>query len=536
MATVRKCFNVSADCKPELHYMVNIEGKLKEIRRMVDRGDYFTINRARQYGKTTVLKALGRYLQQDYVVLSLDFQKLSQQDFESEASFVEALAREIRKKEAFLNSASAQITEQMSALTQGMGVRLSVLFDCLSRWCGECSQSDRGPVVLLIDEVDSAADHVVFLDFLSQLRGYYIDRDETSTFYSVILAGVYDIRQLRRKVRPQEEHTYNSPWNIAADFLVDMSFSEKGIAGMLQEYEQDFQTGMNITNTAKFIYDYTSGYPYLVSRICKITDERIAGSSRWPDRQSAWTKEGLQAAVRVLLGEKNTLFESLVNKLADFQEVRAMIYGLLFEGKELPFHSLNHTLQTAVMFGFIKESNGNAVVSNRIFETILYNLFLSEEALCSSMYQAASLHRSQFVTDGRLDMELVLQKFAEHFIEIYGGQGETFLEDVGRRYFLLYLKPIINGTGNYYIEAQTRNLQRTDVIVDFHGEQFIIELKIWRGSAYHEKGEEQLGCYLDSYGLKKGYLLTFCFQKKKQKKTEIRKRNIGDKTLIEVLV
>lgn len=41
----------------------------------------------------------------------------------------------------------------------------------------------------------------------------------------------------------------------------------------------------------------------------------------------------------------------------------------------------------------------------------------------------------------------------------------------------MFLRPIINGTGNYYIEAQTRDARRTDVIVDYLGEQFIIELK-----------------------------------------------------------
>ena len=40
-------------------------------------GDYFVINRARQYGKTTTLKALGRFLIHDYTVMSLDFQVMS---------------------------------------------------------------------------------------------------------------------------------------------------------------------------------------------------------------------------------------------------------------------------------------------------------------------------------------------------------------------------------------------------------------------------------------------------------------------------
>lgn len=66
------------------------------------------------------------------------------------------------------------------------------------------------------------------------------------------------------------------------------------------------------------------------------------------------------------------------------------------------------------------------------------------------------------------------------------------MEEYGRRYFLLYLKPIINGVGNYYIEAQTRDAKRTDVIVDYLGEQYIVELKIWRGNEYFERGQKQL--------------------------------------------
>ena len=98
----------------------------------------------------------------------------------------------------------------------------------------------------MIDEVDSASNNQVFLDFLAQLRAQYIDRDIQPAFQSVILAGVYDIKNLKRKLRPEEDHKYNSPWNIAADFSIEMSFSESEIAGMLQEYEIDHRTGMNM--------------------------------------------------------------------------------------------------------------------------------------------------------------------------------------------------------------------------------------------------------------------------------------------------
>ena len=100
--------------------------------------------------------------------------------------------------------------------------------------------------------------------------------------------------------------------------------------------------------------------------------------------------------------------------------------------------------------------------------------------------------------------------------------------------FLLYLKPIINGVGNYYVEAQTRDETRTDVIVDYLGHQYIIELKIWRGDAYNKRGEKQIAEYLDYFNAKKGYLVSFCFNKKKS--TETKTIQVDDKTVFEAIV
>ena len=99
---------------------------------------------------------------------------------------------------------------------------------------------------------------------------------------------------------------------------------------------------------------------------------------------------------------------------------------------------------------------------------------------------------------------------------------------------MLYLMPIINGTGNYYIEAQTQDKGRTDIIVDYRGRQYIIEIKIWRGNSYNHRGERQLADYLDSYGVDKGCLLSFDFDK--NRKTGIRKIECDGKRILEVVV
>lgn len=330
------------------------------------------------------------------------------------------------------------------------------------------------PIVLMIDEVDSASNHQVFLDFLAQLRGCYLDRDDTPIFHSVILAGVYDIKNLKLKLRPEAGHKYNSPWNIAADFKVDMNFSAGQIEQMLEEYEREHHTGADLRRVAEEIYEYTSGYPWLVSAICRKMDEDMPEASQYAEQKNVWGREGVSYAVNMLLKTNRTLFDSMVRQLDRYPNLKAAIEDILFCGKRIIFSPGEKSINLGMMFGYLKEQDGGVTISNRIFEMYLLNLFAAQESR-SDAFSRGDSDRSQFIKNGRLDMDLVLRKFVEYFQDIYSEKDEKFLETYGRKIFLLYLKPIINGTGNYYLEAQTRDARRTDVIVDYRGEQFIVE-------------------------------------------------------------
>ena len=81
-------FNTEGRCRPDQHYMVRLDGRLEVIReQFVARGKYFVINRGRQYGKTTTLMALAEYLKEEYIVISLDFQRMSTASFGDEHTF-----------------------------------------------------------------------------------------------------------------------------------------------------------------------------------------------------------------------------------------------------------------------------------------------------------------------------------------------------------------------------------------------------------------------------------------------------------------
>lgn len=519
---MEKRFNTTGACFPEQHYMVDITERLAAIKKMIDLGDYFIINRGRQYGKTTTLNALETYLTPDYLVISMDFQLLSNSDFSTEERFVSAFAREMYRNHLFRQTVSTDTTETLKKIkSDNKNFILADLFDV---FCDICTDTEKS-VVLIIDEIDTASNNTVFIDFLGMLRGYYLRRNKTTFFKSVILAGVRDIRNLKLKIRDNSEHQHNSPWNIAVEFDVNMSLTTDGIAGMLSEYEADHNTGMDIGAVAQLIYDYTSGYPVLVSSICKLIDETI----------HEWNINGVIAAVNQILTTNMPLFDSLINKLEEYPEMKKSLYQILANGQKFSYNPDHEPTKLLLLFGFVKIQDNGIVIANRIFETRLYNdMLTSEEMKSTPIAKAGTFDKLEFIKDGILNIELILTKFIAHFHEIYGDKPDKFIEEDGRKCFLIYLRPIINGIGNYYIEAQTRDNRRMDIVIDYLGKRYIIELKIWHGQKYNEDGEKQLSDYLDSYGLKTSYLLTFSFNYNKE--TGVKIVEFEDKTLIEAIV
>ena len=274
---------------------------------------------------------------------------------------------EIQKRLRFRITKNGKSQEYQAALKEftegrqeaGEQFELVELFQALSNLCAAIPKK----IVLMIDEVDSATNNQVFLDFLAQLRGYYINRSRFATFQSVILAGVCDIRNLKRKMRPEEEHKDNSPWNIAADFDIDMSFSVEQINGMLLDYASEHDSAMDTNMIAREIYDYTSGYPYLVSRLCQLLDEMYTAGMH-----DSWTHAGILEAVRKLVRESNSLFEDMAKKVKDYSDLGTMLRDILFCGKGIPFNLGTELVSIGAMFGFLKDEDGQVAIANRIFE------------------------------------------------------------------------------------------------------------------------------------------------------------------------
>ena len=118
--------------------------------------------------------------------------------------------------------------------------------------------------------------------------------------------------------------------------------------------------------------------------------------------------------------------------------------------------------------------------------------------------------------------------------EQYSSEDSKFIERQGRLIFLAFIKPIINGVGFDFKEVKISEEKRFDVVIVYNNNKYIIELKIWRGEKYHQRGLQQLADYLDINEQNKGYLLIFNFNKDKEYKKEV--INNDGKEIIAVFV
>ena len=77
---MRKSFNITGSCNPHWHYMVDTEKRFDSVKKLIDHGEYFTINRARQYGKTTMLQTIQRRLSEQYLIIKISFDQIALSD------------------------------------------------------------------------------------------------------------------------------------------------------------------------------------------------------------------------------------------------------------------------------------------------------------------------------------------------------------------------------------------------------------------------------------------------------------------------
>ena len=85
---MKKKFNVTGNCNPQRHYMVDISHKFEQVQELINQGEYFAINRPRQYGKTTMFSLIAGEFRQhkdDVIISRMSFAGVGDSIFKNEA-------------------------------------------------------------------------------------------------------------------------------------------------------------------------------------------------------------------------------------------------------------------------------------------------------------------------------------------------------------------------------------------------------------------------------------------------------------------
>ena len=396
---MKKRFNDTGLCIPERHYMADVSGKIQAILRLVEDGSYFVINRPRQYGKTTTLFLLERELAQSegYLPLFLSFEGFGTETYQSEQRFIDALLSAFQNILKF-----QQKPEFFPSIERG---RMLISFNQFGDWISDFVDHVGQRVVLMIDEVDKSSNHQLFLDFLALLRAKFLSaaQGKETTFHSVILAGVHDIKTLKLKIRPDDERRYNSPWNIAVDFTIDLSLTPPEIESMLADYSAQTGVTMDRAQMAARLHQFTSGYPFLVSKLCKIIAEELL-----PADGRAWLPEYLDQAVNRLLQTQNTNFDSLIKNLENHPDLYQLVEKIVIFGEEIAYSQYGgQTLDLGMLYGILTRRGYRVDIHNQIYREQIYTYMATNwrvQTLLGSRLNDYALQEHYALPDGGLGL------------------------------------------------------------------------------------------------------------------------------------
>ena len=476
-------FNTFGPVNPRDHYHVNRVAVKAAMRAMIAKGRYFTLNAARQTGKTTLFREVIAELEAEgtYFCILLDFELLS--GFTPERSY-ERLGQTLNQWRQTWPAAPVpapmrdhgDFADWLRATVRQLG--------------------RRG--VLIIDEFDALPEELI-RPLLTQFRGMYLQRDDlnSGSLQSIILVGVRNIPSLLSGTQ--------SPFNIADQFTVPY-FTPAEVAGLLQQHTAETDQVFTPQVIAGVIRE-TEGQPFLVNRLGQLLTQEIV-----PDRARPITTADLDHALALLLTENNTHFSSILSKAALH---RASLWRLLFyDERRTDF--LDPVTQELIMYGILRVVEDEqrlryARLSNAIYRKMLLLRFAPPPGELPLNGNGAL---NRYVRDGILDLGGLLDSFkafmAEHGVRLLRSEASGRPLEISGQYLLLsYLSAAMNSVGGHVTIESLTSAGELDILTFYRGQRFIVETTIWYGMAAYEQGQAQLAAYLTAAGLAKGYLVIF---------------------------
>jgi hypothetical protein len=487
-------FNTAGVCIPGEHYMLSPEPRFRHVMRLVDERKYFTLHAGRQTGKSTSARWLvDTYNAGDrYRALWLDVQTAREQP-DPAAAFRTILTKVELAYRMYWPDGPVLDKED---LLRDTGTTILRLFQQLAEASGR-------PLVVLVDEADGLVGPTM-VSFLTQLRDGYLSRSSIPFPHSMALIGMRQVRDYALSEEDRRAVSWlgtTSPFNITAEAATLEPFTREDVHELLLQHTT--HTGQPWeTEAMDRIYDLSQGHPWLVNAMADQVVNRDV-----EDRSVRVTAEHVEAAKETIIQQRRTHIDSLLARLRD-DRVRRILEPML-AGSRVGHDVLNDDFAYVVALGLVTRRSGVWEVANPIYREVIVRelTFVQQTQL---RYEAAWYVRS----DGTLDMGKLMaawQKFWRRDGHL-AAEGFHYREAGPHLMLMAFLQRVLNGGGSLQREY---GLGRgaVDLVVGWHGEQHVIELKLRRDTETEAEAIEQVARYLDTIGLDEGWLVLFDLRK-----------------------
>ena len=468
-------FNTSGPNIPRQHYTLIRTKQLKQGIKLVEKDRYFTIWAPRQTGKSTYFRQLAVELEkQDYKVAHINFENY---------------------KNASLNTFIYTLTDE---LNKNFNIDLRQEEE-LAKIFKHISEIQNKKCVLIIDEVEGINEEY-FGDFLHSIRNAYHSR-ENHCLKSVILVGVSNI------IGIVQDNA--SPFNIADNLNVPY-FTKDEVFELLGQHETE--TGQLFDKKVKEkIWQITAGQPGLVNGFAKVLVDRN------PDKKILDYDDYLKVEHWYLNIAIDKNFANILNQA---RKERQFVERLLFTEDQIPFKIDRESIKLLHVNGLIKEDdNGYVSFWVPFYKKRLYDAFYPYTNGERKEISSTIFAEEYFDKKGNFKIEKLISEYKAYvkrrgfkvFLEKdENGEYKSIKESALIYSFETFISAVVSQlNGKIYREADT-GLGKSDMIINFNGQEYLIETKVYYAPKQFSEGKKQLAYYCNSLDLKTGIYLVFC--------------------------
>jgi hypothetical protein len=117
-------------------------------------------------------------------------------------------------------------------------------------------------------------------------------------------------------------------------------------------------------------------------------------------------------------------------------------------------------------------------------------------------------HKSELagMQGGRRFMDDALKRFMLEFGEVRG-ISMKFYEERARQLFIGFMARSLGGRGSLRFDGQIGD--KAHIVIQLSNMQHVVEMRVWRGSSYDSRSDEDVFSFLESYKQSEGWLVSF---------------------------